>query len=87
MRIYAASVEVFRMRIDETEVEILIGTEMSDQAYTDKIQAQEILPSDRIQEDSSTSSANLLLDDDHCISLVLILLSLKLRNQFLWCLI
>lgn len=62
-----ASVEVFRMRIDETEVEILIGTEMPDQAPTDKIRAQEILPSDPcIQEDPSTSSANLYADDDHC---------------------
>ncbi|CBI26867.3 unnamed protein product, partial [Vitis vinifera] len=58
---------VFRMRIDETEVEILIGTEMPDQAPTDKIRAQEILPSDPcIQEDPSTSSANLYADDDHC---------------------
>lgn len=65
---YAASVEVFRMRIDETEVEILIGTEMPDQAPIDKIQAQEILPSDScIQEEPSTSSANLLPEDDHCI--------------------
>lgn len=79
MRIYAASVEVFRMRIDETEVEILIGTEMPDQAPTDKIRAQEILPSDPcIQEDPSTSSANLYADDDHCMQLILILLSLEI---------
>lgn len=76
MRIYAGSIEVFRMRIDETEVEILIGTEMPDQAPTDKKIAEEILPSDPcMQEDPFSSSANLCSDDAHCMSPIFILLS------------
>lgn len=64
--IIAGSDDDAHMRSDEIDGEISIGTEIPDQEPIDEIQNHEFGPSySREQEDPSTSSVNLHVDDSH----------------------
>lgn len=64
--IHQASEEAIQMQGNELDAEISIGTEIPDQEPLDEAQTQEFLPSyEHRQEDPSTSSVILHVDDDN----------------------